>query len=391
MSVEINWETLTGGPDGEALAETIRDFIHQRFQALPLPKLIRSITVHGFEFGTIPPEIVLKDIGDPLPDFYDVDEDGVAIESDDSGEVKAAQPPEIRQHSTRELRTAAGSHRQSELDILGRSGTSSLTLGTTPGVLGTTSNLGYFHLPLSAGLPGTQTPLAAVAGAHYPNGHQQPHPQHHHAASFSSVSPSSTATPVSSQDHPYFDQLPGSGADDDLDVPLQPLNQEHPESSPEDLQIVFHATYAGDVKLSLTADVFLDYPMPSFVGIPLKLRVTGFTFNGIGILAYIKKRAHLCFLNPEDAEALVGGEPTLNDLDDKPEEGTGERSNPSKVGTLLEDIKIESEMGETDTGRQVLKNVGKIEKFILEQVQRIFEDEFVYPSEYALAIFESDY
>lgn len=380
MSVDINWETLTGGPDGEALAETIRDFVHQRFQALPLPKLIRSITVHGFEFGKIPPEIVLKDIGDPLPDFYDVDEDGEAIESDESDEVKAAPPPEIRHPTTRDLKYAASSHRQSELDILDRSGISSLSLGTTPGLLGTTSNLGYFHLPMSAGLPGTQTPLAAVAGAHYPNGPHQAHPQHHHAASFSSVSPSSTATPASSQDHPYFEQPPGSAAADDIDVPLQPLDRERPESSPEDLQVVFHATYAGDVKLSLTADVFLDYPMPSFVGIPLKLRITGFTFNGIGIMAYIKKRAHLCFLNPEDAEALVGGEPTLNDLEDKAEDGSGEASTPSRVGTLLEDIKIESEMGETDSGRQVLKNVGKIEKFILEQVQRIFEDEFVYPS-----------
>lgn len=53
---------------------------------------------------------------------------------------------------------------------------------------------------------------------------------------------------------------------------------------------------------------------------------------------------------------------------------------PNKVGNLLEEIKIESEMGETEEGKQVLKNVGKIEKFILEQVQRIFEEEFVYPS-----------
>ena len=51
-----------------------------------------------------------------------------------------------------------------------------------------------------------------------------------------------------------------------------------------------------------------------------------------------------------------------------------------KVGALLEEISIESEMGETEEGKQVLKNVGKIEKFILEQVQRIFEEEFVYPS-----------
>lgn len=385
MSVEINWETLTGGPDGEALAETIRDFIHQRFQALPLPKLIRSITVHDFEFGKIPPEVVLKDIGDPLPDFYDVDEDGITVGSDESGEPKATQQPEVRHPPTRELRSAGGSRRQSAFDILDRSGTSSLTLGTTPGVLGTTSNLGYFHLPLSAGLPGTQTPLAAVAGAHYPGGlQQQAHTQshHHHAASFSSVSPSSTATPASSQDHPFFEHPPGSAAADDLDVPLQPLNSEHPERNPEDLQVVFHATYAGDVKLSLTAEVFLDYPMPSFVGIPLKLRITGFTFNGIGILAYIKKRAHLSFLNPEDAEALVGGEPDLNEVDEKTEGHANHGDSPKKVGMLLEDIKIESEMGETENGggKSVLNGKNVVKDFILEQVRRVFEDELVYPS-----------
>lgn len=378
MSVEINWETLTGGSDGEILAETIRGFIHERFQALPLPNLIRSITVHSFEFGKIPPEIVLKDIGDPLPDFYDIDEDGQETGSNHSAEAKAA--PETRHPTTRDLSSQVNSRRPSAVDILGRSGTSSLTLGTTPGVLGTTSNLGYFHLPLPGGLPGTQTPLAAVAGAHYNSSSQQGFAQHRHAASFSSVSPSSTATPASSQDHPFFENPPESAAVDDMDVPLHSLNHDYPERNPEDLQVVFHATYAGDVKLSLTADVFLDYPMPSFVGIPLKLRITGFTFNGIGILAYIKKRAHLSFLNPEDAEALVGDEPTLNEADETPESTSGKSNPPTRVGTLLEDIKIESEMGETDSGRQVLKNVGKIEKFILEQVQRIFEDEFVYPS-----------
>lgn len=98
-------------------------------------------------------------------------------------------------------------------------------------------------------------------------------------------------------------------------------------------------------------------------------------------MAYIKKRAHLCFLAPEDAEALVGGEGLLDDpLEDSPSGASGALSKPTKVGALLEDIKIESEMGETESGRQVLKNVGKIEKFVLEQVQHIFEDEFVYPS-----------
>lgn len=142
---------------------------------------------------------------------------------------------------------------------------------------------------------------------------------------------------------------------------------------------MFHATYSGNVRLSLTADVFLDYPMPSFVGIPLKLNITGLSFDGVGILAYIKKKAHLCFLSPEDAEAFIGGEPSAESPGESGR-GSDTATERKRVGTLLEDIKIESEMGETDSGKQVLKNVGKIEKFILEQVRRIFEDEFVYPS-----------
>lgn len=384
MSVDINWDTLTGGPDGEALAETIRHFLHDRFQAIALPKLIRSVAVHSFDFGSVAPEIVLKDIGDPLPDFYDTDEDDSESDGESDGLNNKKDGNVTRDEESvppltanRPVRDQQRMNWQSHANHLPAS--TSLGRGTTPGVLGTTSNLGYFHLPLSAGLPGTQTPLAAVASAHFTGGRAPLESQRNHAESFDSGSPPLSATPVSSQDHNYHDGTAASLHGNDFDPGSMDKKQDHPDRSPEDLQVVFHVTYSGNVQLSLTADVFLDYPMPSFVGIPLKLRITGLTFNGVGILAYIKKRAHLCFLNPEDAVALVGSEPSINDpTADSPFPDGGSR--PSKVGALLEDIKIESEMGETDSGRQVLKNVGKIEKFILEQVQQIFEDEFVYPS-----------
>ena len=125
--------------------------------------------------------------------------------------------------------------------------------------------------------------------------------------------------------------------------------------------------------------------MPSFVGIPLKLNITGMTFDGVGVLAYIKRKAHLCFLAPEDAEALVATGTDLGSPEEHPSatkipNPQGAMPASHKVGGLIEDIRIESEMGGTESGRQVLKNVDKIEKFILEQVQRIFEDECVYPS-----------
>lgn len=162
----------------------------------------------------------------------------------------------------------------------------------------------------------------------------------------------------------------------------------------EDMQAVFRIKYAGDIKLLLTAEIMLDYPMPSFVAIPVRLSITGLTFDGVGVVAYIRKRVHFCFLSPEDAVAAVGA--------DEPNNGGGNLSSSSsegafgsphaqpgggasagantKLGGLLQEIRVESEIGQRESGKQSLKNVGKVERFVLEQVRRIFEEEFVYPS-----------
>ncbi|KAK5170982.1 Mitochondrial distribution and morphology protein 12 [Saxophila tyrrhenica] len=367
MSVDINWDTLTGGSDGEALAETIKDFIHERFQQISFPKLIRSVKVHSFDFGTVAPAVVLKDICEPLPDFYETE--------DDDGSSHSVPAHEQGSRSAKQKIDPARSGQDNATE---RAASPTLTRGA---LLGGGRGLGYFHPAFASGFSGTNTPLAAVAGAHYHHGPPtQGNFHHHHAESFDSPSPLPTATPPSrpvSGEQSYFDSRHASGLHNGQGKDDHTQQQTH-EPSPDDLQVVFHATYSGDVKLSMTAEVVLDYPMPSFVGIPLKLKITGMKFDGVGILAYIKKRAHLCFLSPEDAEALVGSEDAYVAPDeDGRSPGPGQAQ---KVGGLLEEIHIESEMGETEEGKQVLKNVGKIEKFILEQVQRIFEEEFVYPS-----------
>ena len=92
MSVDIQWEILTGGTDGPELAETIRAFIHDRFQKVALPRFIRSVNVHSFDFGDIPPDVEVKDICDPLPDFYEEedDNDGASNISDDRAQDEEA-------------------------------------------------------------------------------------------------------------------------------------------------------------------------------------------------------------------------------------------------------------------------------------------------------------
>lgn len=409
MSIELNWETLTSGPDGAALAEKIRSFIHDKFQTVPLPRFIKSVAVHGFDFGTIAPELELKDITDPLPDFYeeelDVDEeeeesDGDEYDSRHVGGLRAGgahrQPPGLKE-------TWKGEFAGHDL--------ASPFLGTsTPGLLGG-PGLSYLHSHLAHG---THTPLAAVAGAHLGNAWMGPAlDATHHATSHSrnpsqsSISvdnfPSSLPSPHSLREKssvstlaptsvgtsrpPTRDTQGGESAvvDDDDDEHEYATglghesHQAHRRKEPrvEDVQAVFRIQYAGDIRLNLTAEILLDYPMPSFVGIPLKLNITGLSFDGVGVLANIRKRVHFCFLSPEDAVTAVGPETT--DEAEKDAAATGQK-HKGRFGGLLQEIKVDSEIGEQESGKQSLKNVGKVEKFVLEQVRRIFEEEFVYPS-----------
>jgi distribution and morphology protein 12 len=409
MSIDLNWETLTTGPDGIALAEKIRDFVHEKFQTVTLPRFIKGVKVHAFEFGSIAPEVEIKDICDPLPDFYEEIVYDYGEYGDEGDDVDGWKPKTAQQESLRERRRMDRVERtngpsqithlpphidtrlpgkrpmQSQGDI------GSPFLGVnTPGIPGGTSNLNYFHSQLTTGLSGTQTPLAAVAGAHLPNGWldylnlpSSNERGHRHTVSGSSLSPPPTADSAKHQalrERESVSTLATSAVTtrpQTRDGVLEDTAEEELASPPrrfreprvEDLQTVFRVRYSGDVRLSLTAEILLDYPMPSFVGIPVKLNITGLSFDGVAVLAYIRKRAHFCFLSPEDAHAAIGAE------------GTEER-HPSgmKMGGLLHEIKVESEIGQRENGKQVLKNVGKVEKFVLEQVRRIFEDEFVYPS-----------
>ena len=153
------------------------------------------------------------------------------------------------------------------------------------------------------------------------------------------------------------------------------------ERRPEDFQVLCHAKYAGDVRLSLTAEILLDYPMPSFVGLPLKLNVTGITFDGVAVVAYIRKRIHFCFLSSEDADALIGSDQQeAGGQTDYSRPGGDATVSAKRQGGLLQEIRVESEIGRKEDGKQVLKNVGKVERFVLAQVRRIFEEELVYPS-----------
>ncbi|KAJ5091339.1 hypothetical protein NUU61_006209 [Penicillium alfredii] len=441
MSIEVDWATATSGPDGEALAERIRSFVHDKFQQVALPRFIRSVQVHSFDFGTIAPDLEIKDFCEPFSDFYEEDDDD-ADTSVTSEELMSEHGHTWSSHS--ELHESPFEddvplnhpshgprhfgHRPYAVEEFQPSALrSALPLGDhlnphfmpragTPGIPGGTSTLGY-HLMSLGGLSGTQTPLAAVAGGTPfasgwsdsglgPGGQPrmprpaatQPPRADADLDTTNSASRPSTANTIPS--HPSLGQPGSNGSNrnsgDPADTPQQsieplddpsapgqtlPTQPRMRERRPEDFQVLCHAKYAGDVRMSLTAEILLDYPMPSFVGLPLKLNVTGITFDGVAVVAYIRKHVHFCFLSAEDADALLGSEAkdqgSRNPSDDgRPRSGSDQK----RQGGLLQEIRVDSEIGRKEDGKQVLKNVGKVERFVLAQVRRIFEEELVYPS-----------
>jgi len=429
MSIDIRWETITSGSDGAALAEQIRAFVHEKFQQIPLPRFIKAVHVHSFEFGTVCPEIEIKDICDPLPDFYEDDDESEG--GDDATEPHAeSDKNNLHDPSNHDTQLQAQPfHQKSVLanvhtnanhpgllnpavarDFHGLSAdhlNGPFPRSTTPGIPGGTSNLSYFHFP-GSGLSGTQTPLAAVASGtpFTPRPWAYDLPQHPASAQRRVVQPSpqeqrlhvhddpstrpSTANSISSLHEPgsalsspqlQHTTYPNgqNGVDESALDDVAPLSPSRLHSrQPSDVQIVTRVKYSGDVRMTLTAEILLDYPMPSFVGIPLKLAITGMSFDGVAIIAWVQNKMHFCFLDSEDASTLVGEDTVA--------------SKPSKDGTRstlpgpLQEIHVESEIGRQEEGKQVLKNVGKVEKFVLEEVRKIFEEEFVFPSSWTILV-----
>ncbi|KAE8380668.1 mitochondrial distribution and morphology protein 12 [Aspergillus bertholletiae] len=422
MSIEVDWRTATSGPDGEALAERIRSFIHDKFQQVALPRFIRSVQVHSFDFGTIPPDLEVKDICEPFADFYEEEEDDET--SDVSEELVSGhgtqwhreinEPPYHEEMSmNRPLRDPFNDpfHSSALRSPMEHLNPHFLPRAGTPGIPVGTSTLGY-HLMSLGGLSGTQTPLAAVAGGSpFANGWTDPgmgassrgHPsisgaaaahQSRMEADIDTSNPASRPSTSSTlPSHPSVSNQPSGDAptgtlaeDEHLEDPMTAghslrLPPRMRERRPEDFQVLCHVKYAGDVRLSLTAEILLDYPMPSFVGLPLKLNVTGITFDGVAVIAYIRKRVHFCFLSAEDADALIGSDPPeTRSQDERPWSNADPAASPKRQGGLLQEIRVESEIGRKEDGKQVLKNVGKVERFVLAQVRRIFEEEMVFPS-----------
>lgn len=385
MSFEINWDKLL--EDGDQLSETIRSFLDQRFKEMTLPSYLKSISVTSFDLGNIAPNIEIKRITDPFPEFYSDDEedetddeqvingrhgDGDVGQLHNSGARSVAgsttsEPPAYQtdeEQSSRTSHTAVHENSSSEPGLNGRFPNTTLYSPTIASSI-TTTNL---HFP-----PSIQNSfISGIRSPFYPQ--WQNNGQIHVPSIFPVISRTNTSESLVDQTNQQGSAsssgsnmsstppLGGSGLDPSANIPSARSGREN------DIQLYLQISYKGDIKVGVETTLLVNYPSPNFVSLPLKLTITGLEISSIAALAYIDRKIHFSFICDLDAD----GNPVTISGHDRVE--------------IIKDIKIESEIGDQEGNGPVLRNVGKIERFLLERLRHLARDELAWPGWITLEI-----
>lgn len=142
--------------------------------------------------------------------------------------------------------------------------------------------------------------------------------------------------------------------------------------------------HAADLSLTLFTSLQVNYPSPLFMSLPLKLVITGLTLAADVVLAYSsrKNRVHITIVDTgDDGSSTIATEKAEYNA---PHTGYGHHQ-PVPVGQrILPHLHIESEIGHADA--HVLRNVGKVERFIVDVVRKTLVDELVFPNFHTIAL-----
>ncbi|KAG0380892.1 Mitochondrial distribution and morphology protein 12 [Mortierella sp. AD032] len=145
-------------------------------------------------------------------------------------------------------------------------------------------------------------------------------------------------------DEGYRRAGPGSRASFSPPPPLVSKRHEN------DIQLLLAVHYQGQMGFTVETELLLNYPTYAFLTLPVKLVITGFSFRTKMLMGYLRDHVNVSFLEPED---------------------------PNE--------RIESQVGD-EQKQAVLKNVGKIERFVVEQLRKFITEDFVYPSYHSVEL-----
>ncbi|GAA6032970.1 hypothetical protein JCM8097_000077 [Rhodosporidiobolus ruineniae] len=372
MSIDLEWSAL----DAHLTLTTTR-FLSSAFESAPRPNFLGPLEVTHFSFGDQQPDITLADIRDIYPHFLQPqpdDDDDLLLpsapppppplppgpphppgDSFDSRSLSGATPLPFPfpAHPSQQPPSAA----LFSPGLLHHSFSPASPLPFGPNAP-TSRSRSRSHSPAPPGL--FQPGLGGLGGGGGFDGHSSG-PSHTHPHSYAPPSPT-----------PSHSSLPGG-----LRAPL-------PSSAPSpSFQTHLHLSYSGNLSLGISTSLLINYPSPGFMSLPLQLTLTGLAFEGTLVVAFEggTRRIHLSLLDPgPDGSSTAEGSSSEPYVARPAAAGSGRLGAAKETPgmRLLRSAVVESEVGQAD--KHVLKNVGKVEKFVLEVARRTLENELVFPN-----------
>ncbi|KAK8846707.1 hypothetical protein IAR55_005794 [Kwoniella newhampshirensis] len=162
-------------------------------------------------------------------------------------------------------------------------------------------------------------------------------------------------------------------------------------SSMPSLQIHLHLAHTSDLHLTLLTSLQVNYPSQLFMALPLKISITGFQLDAEVVMAYNgdKNRLHLTIVDDDSSSSTTTTSTTTTTTNTAglpgAASGPGREEKHLPIGQrLLPHLQIESEIGHSDA--HVLRNVGKVERFIVDVVRKTLVDELVFPNFHTIAL-----
>lgn len=357
MSIDLDWAQL----DEELCARALEG-INEALKNCKKPAFLGDIRATSFSLGRVSPQLEIVEIRDVFEEF-------LHVEHEDEEEEEALLDDEELEGYNDEMVMMGGQHIYPG---------SSKARGDSP--LSPTNSLAAFSSgaagagrPLST--PGLYTPNAGLwmqrnsmtTASSSTNGTAggYPFPQFGHAHVHSGghiIKPRNQADPTGSstyaEDQKNTIHHRNTHVDNDPLLPHPSESQSaiatnhHPSPTAGlSLQLHFRVKYLGNMSISLSTTLKVNYPSPSFMSLPLNLRITGLAFEGMLVVAYEgdKKRLHVSILDESDPN----------------------RTKIVKGANLLKHAFVESEVGQAD--KLVLKDVAKVEQFVLEMARKALQ------------------
>lgn len=365
MSFDINWNKLIEDND---ISDSIKDFLDEQFKKIELPSYIADLSVTDFSLGDTPPEIIIRHIGDPFESFYEEDDDYSATKSPmhkyelNQGDQEREEDDDvssisddvtnhgIKMKNTNNTTIINDSIplRLSTPPILNRSQTSSDSIQL---IIGGNNQLNYmqnYNMNNIVGFVKQDNQLNSKSN------------------SSSNLTGRETPIDILKANHEYKFQI---------------NKRKSTTRSENDIQLISEINYFGNLQMEITAKLLVNYPSPNFISLPVKLHVTDLVIHLIAAIAYLKNSvffSFLCDINDSNSEYFSNPESThgLSSGGNFVEYVNG--PNHNERIDIIKKVKIESEIGEVENN--VLRNVGKVERFLTDQLRRILRDEIAWPS-----------